>query len=457
MSNYEYPRLRRPEIVQLLNNFQIATVTENDLSNPRTGVVLDLYSRILNYLDFLHDEDNGQLDFDALEHLENPDLHVGSIHAIKLYNKIKEMLNALECPKKYTFNFADLLKPDPHRTEFFLGAFLNFCLDRDGRLNAISEIVGEFNALEQKIVEIEENKITQLKLAIAECNEAREREMPSVQEVEAQVKELRQTIANLNNKQMSLRSTIKKLKERTVEMDDKISSAEYKLVQNVQEHGNLLSKIAQSPDKVQRALEEKKLARDEARNAERLAMHNFHEKTALVEVFSKVHKKMSKHYKQVHAIQEQVNSAKTIEKDLKTLKAKLGDEEVLEKSLEAKLVESQSKVEHTEGLKKQLEKECGFMTEEGTKYLSSIKSEADSKRRDIETRQRNVEAMLSKVDAINSKEASVKESATIKVDQMESKYSELFEEFRKYSNSFAAHVVESGLKNATIKGAGFDH
>jgi len=39
---------------------------------------------------------------------------------------------------------------------------------------------------------------------------------------------------------------------------------------------------------MKRALEEKKLARDEARNAERLAMHNFHEKTALVEVFSKV-------------------------------------------------------------------------------------------------------------------------------------------------------------------------
>lgn len=39
---------------------------------------------------------------------------------------------------------------------------------------------------------------------------------------------------------------------------------------------------------MKRALEEKKLAREEARNAERLAMHNFHEKTALVEVISKV-------------------------------------------------------------------------------------------------------------------------------------------------------------------------
>ncbi|PNX74764.1 kinetochore protein Nuf2-like [Trifolium pratense] len=67
----------------------------------------------------------------------------------------------------------------------------------------------------------------------------------------------------------------------------KISGAEFRLVQNVQENGNLRSKVAQSPDKVLRALEEKKLAREEARNAERLAMHTLHEKTSLVEVFSK--------------------------------------------------------------------------------------------------------------------------------------------------------------------------
>jgi kinetochore protein Nuf2 len=158
MSNYEYPRLRRQEIVQVLAQFEIASVSENDISNPKPIVVLDLYTRILNHLDFLleylfflftlfsfmyhfalltmflsfisHREDNDQLEFDSLEHLDNPDLHVGSVRVIKLYNKIKEMLNALECPKKYTFNFADLLKPDPHRTEFFLGALLNFCLDR---------------------------------------------------------------------------------------------------------------------------------------------------------------------------------------------------------------------------------------------------------------------------------------------------------------------------------------
>ncbi|KAL7194897.1 hypothetical protein ACSBR1_035165 [Camellia fascicularis] len=54
-------------------------------------------------------------------------------------------------------------------------------------------------------------------------------------------------------------------------------------------------------------------------------------------------KKMSKNLAQMQTIQEQVNSAKTIEKDVKVLKVKQSDEEMIDKSLEAKLVEWQGK------------------------------------------------------------------------------------------------------------------
>lgn len=47
--------------------------------------------------------------------------------------------------------------------------------------------------------------------------------MPLVEEVEAKVKELKQTIAVLNSNQSSLRSTLRKLKEKNGEMDEKIS------------------------------------------------------------------------------------------------------------------------------------------------------------------------------------------------------------------------------------------
>ena len=58
---------------------------------------------------------------------------------------------------------------------------------------------------------------------IANLNEAREREMAAVQEVEAKVAELRNTIMVLNKNQMSLRTTLKKLKDKTEEMDAKVS------------------------------------------------------------------------------------------------------------------------------------------------------------------------------------------------------------------------------------------
>ncbi|CAL5214321.1 unnamed protein product [Lathyrus oleraceus] len=442
-SNYEYPTLKRSEIIQILAQFGIASVSENDITNPKSVVVLDIYSRTLNHLGFLLEENEEHLDFDVLQHLDDPDLHLGSVRVLKLCNKIKEVLHILQCPKK--FHLGDLATPEPSRTEYFLGAFLNFLVDRDVRMNSISEIVEEVGTLEQKIVEIEENNIMQLNLAIDECKQGREREMPLVEEVDKSVRELRQTVSDMNNKQMSLRTNLKKLKEKIVEMDDKISGAQFSLVQSVQENANLRSKIAQSPDKVQRALEEKKIAREEARNAERLAMHTFHEKNTLINVFSKVNKKMSKHCKQILAIEEQVNSAKSVEKNLKALKAKFGDEEVLEKSLEAQLVERQSKVEHTEGLKKELEKNYNTVMEEGAKYLSSKKSEVESKRSEIETREKNVENVLSKVDAINSEITSVIESAAAKVDELDSCRSEVVEAFRKYCDKFA-RVAESGPK-----------
>lgn len=52
----------------------------------------------------------------------------------------------------------------------------------------------------------------------------RERELPLVQEVDAKVKELRQTIQDLNKHQVSLRTTLNKLKEKTGALDEKVKT-----------------------------------------------------------------------------------------------------------------------------------------------------------------------------------------------------------------------------------------
>ncbi|KAL0541111.1 hypothetical protein IC582_021146 [Cucumis melo] len=435
MSKYEFPRLPRADIALLLADNQIAAVTERDLLQPSPDLVSDLYTHLMIYLDLLHEEDQGQIEFAALDQLENPDLHMVSVPTMKLHNKIKHFIASLDCPKKFTLK--DLIKPEADRTEIFLSAILNFGIHKDAKMNFHAPVMNELDTFADQQREWEV-KISQLNAEITEYNEAREREMPFVQEIDAKVKELHQTIGGLNNQQVSLRAAIRKLKEKAGEMDEKISNAEFLLVQSVQENANLRSKIVQSPDKLQRALEEKKLAREEAKNAEKLAMQACQEKTGIVEVYSKVSKKMLKHLSLMQTIHEQVNSAKSVEREFKALKVKLSDEEVQDKSLQVKLVELQAKVHQLKDLVTQTEKERDVTCEEATKDLIAVRSQVESLRHDLEQRQRNVEAVFMEVDVLTSKTNSIKQSSVLKQQELLNKCESIIKEFHQYTNLVGA-------------------
>ncbi|OMO99859.1 Kinetochore protein Nuf2 [Corchorus olitorius] len=205
MSKFEYPVLSRADIISILLESQIAVVTDNDFKNVKPDFICDLYTRLLMYLDALHEEDQGQVEFSALEQFENPDLLIGSIQVMNLYSRLREVVASLHCPMQ--FNLRDLIKPDSSRTEFFISSILNFCLYkysivdfriRDTKMNLLRPIAEELTLLDEQRKEWEA-KISQLNAEIAGYNEARERELPLVQEVDSRVKELRKMIAGLKN------------------------------------------------------------------------------------------------------------------------------------------------------------------------------------------------------------------------------------------------------------------
>ncbi|XP_050208771.1 kinetochore protein NUF2 homolog isoform X2 [Mercurialis annua] len=362
-----------------------------------------------------------------------------------LFVRIKEMTSLVRCPLKFTLK--DLLRPEGDRLELYLSAILNFCLHKDTKMNVLRPLGEELTLLDEQRKEWED-KISQLNVEIAEHNAAREIDLPQVQELDAKVKELRQTVSELNNHQSSLRAVSRKLKEKAAELDREISKAEFDLVQSVQENANLRSKIVQSPDKLQRALEEKKLVREEVKNAERLAMQSFQEKSAILEVYTKTLTKMTKHFNQMQEIQEQVNSAKSIEKDHKELKAKLSNDSMLDKKLDAVLADRQAKARQLDESRMALEKERDSKCEDATKEFNNVKSEVESRRGDLEARQRKVEAVLSEVDAITQKTNSVKESGAAKVQELVGKGEEIVEQFEKYRNSMGLALQSGGSQDS---------
>ncbi|KAL5699679.1 hypothetical protein ACHQM5_030550 [Ranunculus cassubicifolius] len=142
---------------------------------------------------------------------------------------------------------------------------------------------------------------------------------------------------------------------------------------------------------------------------------------------------MAKQLAQMQAIQEQVNSSKTIEKDVKVLKSKLTEEIVVDKSLEAKIVERQGQAEQMKELSKAFEKERDLKIEEVTEELNRVKLEVDSEKRKMVSRQKNVEATCIEVDKVNSEINSVRESGLAKQQELLKSCEELVKEFYNYS------------------------
>ncbi|XP_062000301.1 kinetochore protein NUF2 homolog [Rosa rugosa] len=428
MSKLVYPKLSRTEIVTILVEAQIIAISEQDLLNPNPDLIADLYTRILTTFDFLPEEDE-QVDFDALELLENPDFHDKSARSIKLYNTLKQVVALLDCPKK--FIYADLIRPDPNRTEVFLSALLNYHVYRETRIDLVAKVVDQLTDLEKQHIWWG-GQVSQWNTEIAHYKETREKELPLVQEVDSKVKELRQTISDLNLDQVKLRTSIRKLKEKAAEMDKEMSDADFDLLKSDSERQEFRSKIVHSPDKLQRTLAEKKLIREKATSDEMLAMQSLKEKTAVDEVYAKVSKKLLKHLAQMHAIQEQVNSAKSTSKDYRAVKEKISDDEVLSKVLHDELMKQQSKVKELNDFKKKLEKERYLKFEEASKELSNVKLEVESRRCVLEARQKNVEAAIAEVETITAKTASVRKSGAADQQQLARRSEEITKELHQY-------------------------
>ncbi|XP_074586202.1 kinetochore protein NUF2 homolog [Curcuma longa] len=431
MSTFSFPERPVSEIINALAETGIAALKPEDLAKPSADLVSAIYSNFLAFVDPLNEDSNSQIAFDALQLLENPDHHVDAIRIFNLYQKIKNMFSSIRFE---SFNLRDLLKPEHKRTLQILSTIVNFILYREEKLRMLQPIVDQFPAYEERRAELDA-KIAELNQLILDHEVGRQMEEPAVQQLDAEVKELRQTIQNYNKQQVSLKTVAKSLKEKTDAINEKISKADFELVKNAQENSKLSSKIVQSPDKLQRALEEKKSYLADLKNDQRSAMQSVQEKTLTMEVYLKAYEKLTKHLSRMQALQEQVNSTKTLEKQVKALKAKRSDDEASIMSLDAKIVEKQSKFEEAEELIKVAEKERDARCAEETQRLNTVRAEIEWKLQCLEPREKKVEAMVAEAATLRSEAEQVTQIGKAKQQELFSKFEEIIQEFNNYSKA----------------------
>lgn len=159
-------------------------------------------------------------------------------------------------------------------------------------------------AYEDRRIELEE-RLNELKKQNMDYEVARQMEEPMVHELLAQVNKLKQSVQDYNKQQMNMRNQDKELNEKLDAIDGKISQLDFELLKKAEENSELLSKVVQSPERLQRALEEKRKKLAEVKNPEMASIQYVQEKNAALEMYTKAFGKLSKLSSQEHALLEQ--------------------------------------------------------------------------------------------------------------------------------------------------------
>ncbi|KAG8061776.1 hypothetical protein GUJ93_ZPchr0003g16818 [Zizania palustris] len=397
-SNFSFPEMTPAQIAEALHAYGFAptaNLSAEDIANPQPELLPRVFSIVLASVVNPTGEDDldQQLGFDTLAALDNPEHHAEAIRILRLHCKAQTFLESIQFPG---FTLRDLLRPDPRRTIHVLSALFNFLYFREEKLTLLQPMVNELSNSDEHRMDLKA-KIDEHQKAIADLELAAQMEEPMVQQLEAEVNSLKQKLVEYNKQQLALRAKANTINDRKEETLRKISEADFELVKLAQENSKLLSKIVQSPEKLQRALDEKKSTRAELKNSEKMAMQSVQEKTATFETYSKAFEKLSKHISKILALQEQVTSAKILEKEFKARKSKLSDESATIMALDAKIVEWNGKAHEMVGRVKAKEKERDQIIADENQRLSTLRSEIEWKLQCLEPRERKVEETVATV------------------------------------------------------------
>uniref|UniRef100_A0A0E0AR72 Kinetochore protein Nuf2 N-terminal domain-containing protein n=1 Tax=Oryza glumipatula TaxID=40148 RepID=A0A0E0AR72_9ORYZ len=414
--NFSFPPLTPEQIAEALHTYGLAPTANlraEDIANPQPDLLPAVISNFLaTVVDPTGADDlDGQLGFDALASLDNPEHYMEGIRVLRLHKRASAFLESIQFPG---FTLRDLLRPDPRRLVQVLSALINFLYYRDDKLALLQPIIHEFPNLDERCMELKA-KLAEHQKAIADHELAAQMEEPMVQQLEAEVNSLKQKLVECNKKQLALRANATAINDKKEETHRKvIAKSDFELVKLAQENSKLLSKIVESPEKLQRALEEKKTARAELKNAEKIATQSVQEKTATLEIYSKGYEKLSKHSTKIQALQEQ--------KEVKARKTKISDESVEIMALDTKIIEWDGKGENQK--------------------LAALSSEVEWKLKCLEPRERKVEETIAKATKLCAEVDSTRTDAAEELQLIYAKFQQIGHAFTCYKDNFKSFLEQ---------------
>ncbi|CAK9210606.1 unnamed protein product [Sphagnum jensenii] len=368
---YSFPILDRREIVAYLLESGIGLeLEEQQLLKPTMEVIWPLYESLVHSLMGISREELKQPAFHAVESLEYPELHEESVGCVASIRAIMKLMFAAGAQE---FSMKDIFKPESKRTITFLSAIINYAKFREEKEATIALMQDDRDRTLSEIQQLEE-QIAVMNSEVETIEAERRAQQPAVKALEAENKELERRMQIANKQHGTLQSQIRCLKQDANTVSDAIATENFLGTQAKQEQAQLRAQIVQSPEKLQKAVGDKKVALQNAEAAAEVAKQTLEGWRAKTESYSKAQKKVRKFLSMIDEMEKLSVVQKATVKEVKALKAKAIATEEHDQSLKKKLAELMIQGQYWQQAIEKLERQGPIKLQEEDQEMEEEKS-----------------------------------------------------------------------------------
>ena len=249
MSHYSFPLLKSLEIRQTLGELNIP-VSDDDLANPAGWKVKQIYVELISLLLNESNEDFAQISFNALEHLEFPELHEESVITMSFFKACHKLLSTSGISD---FSLIDVTKPDAKKLRRNLSAVINFAKFREDRQPGYVQFVQETETLAETKSELEQQN-ERLVTEVAEANTKRQAEAEATAALTAENQGREVVVRDLFNEQTELHNKCSEVKNQLTSVKDGNWETNLKLQEAKEQCETLKAQIVPDPRKLKHDL-----------------------------------------------------------------------------------------------------------------------------------------------------------------------------------------------------------
>lgn len=358
--SYGFPNLDKKTIVDFLVGVGYTHIGEQDLMKPTRDVMVPLYEFLMHHLMGVSRDDLNQPVFSALEYLEDAELHEESVGNLAFTRHITRIMQVCRVPD---FSMNDVFKPDGKSTIRNLSAIMNFAKHKEQKDTVLADLLNE----RERRLELRDHvalKLQRVKAEIQAKDKAALAEEPAKLALQKDIKQMQQQILGYKKRYAALCEEQRGHKEEYSKIADQVSQEKFSITEAKERGAELKKKIVQSPEKLQRLLEEQQEKLDKARQSadeKKLSVQVIEKK---IEAYTKAEKKVRKCVATLQDYEKQIADQKQVSKELKALKAKVTDCEKEKRAYETRVTQSRLEGQHLMEQADKLERQAALRLQE---------------------------------------------------------------------------------------------